>query len=218
MERQMEYCDACFGFVEAAGGQCPRCGTLVPPTREPEEGGWRRGRIERFQAAPPSRLERAFRWTRGLLIGSLLVVVGGAGLMALADQNRAAQASWFVQAQLGEKRLVRQVELQQALAALQVLHGDLKVERERAGITADERSAWERRFQERLQQVQLSFRLDGQVTFNRTNARVEVALRNATLYLASLGKKVAAGDPQQTYAMLEQSLMQSLQDATTNLG
>jgi len=129
------------------------------------------------------------RWIRRLLVVGIMTAALTATVLFLMQRNRASQAESFVRAQIGAKQLARQQELQEALKGLQDLYAELK---DRAGqdpASVPGAREWRILWRQRLQEVVMRYRLDGQVDFTRNHTTAEAALRDAQLYLHSLERE-----------------------------
>lgn len=129
------------------------------------------------------------RWIRRLLVVGIMTAALTATVLLLMQRNRASQAESFVRAQIGAQQLARQQELQEALKGLQDLYAELK---DRAGqdpVSVPGAREWRIAWRQRLQEVVMRYRLDGQVDFTRNHTTAEAALRDAQLYLHSLERE-----------------------------
>lgn len=221
----MKHCQTCFMLVRTANGICPRCGGGQPagPRDAGTQGAAGAGRVlkplvEVREARPPARprspaegrIESALRWTRRVLMGMVGTVCLIVGLRALADMNRAAEASWTAQAQLGAQRYERREALRRALAAMQELYKELR-ETAAAPPTGDALAAWRQRWRGELASTRNRYRLTGQPSPSGELHPAEEPLRDATLYLTSLEREW--GEQGALSASLSASLEQSFERA-----
>lgn len=167
------------------------------------------------QTAVEAFLQGGVTWLRRLIYVGVVTALLTAMTTTLIRRNRASQAESFVKAQIGAKQLERQQELREAHKALQELYAELK---EQGGVDpagSESARAWRILWRQRLQEVVMRYRLDGQVDFTRTHATAEAVLRDAQLYLHSLEREwvssVDASSP------LSQKLDECLKEARDDL-
>lgn len=216
----MEYCYRCLKMVRVDAGCCPQCGRTIVIAVSPtvlKIGSAAAVGEEDQQKAEMAPVEvwlvQGLRWVRGLVLVGVAVTIMAAIVGTLVEQSRAAQASWFVQAQLGQRHHERREQLKQALAALETLYEALIRTTEGDGPMMD---GQRRRWKEELRRVRQRYLLDGQATFGRDNPRAEGALRNATLYLSSLEGSGAVGQRGHA-AELERAIRRSFLEARADL-
>lgn len=134
-------------------------------------------------------LMNSVRWLRRLLTVGITTAVLTGMVLFLMQRNRASQAESFVRAQIGAQQLARQVELQEALKSLQDLYAELKDRAVQDPASVPGAREWRILWRQRLQEVVMRYRLDGQVDFTRNHTTAEAALRDAQLYLHSLERE-----------------------------
>lgn len=133
-------------------------------------------------------LHLGVEWIRRLILISVVTAILTLSILSLAKRNRAAQAEAFVRAQIGLKQQERTAQLVAALSELSDIYSELKL-KGRENPSTESHKVWRADWRQRLQQVVLEYRLDGQVDFTRTHTTAEAALRDVQLYLFSLDRE-----------------------------
>ncbi len=209
----MIHCPACFKLIGDGASRCSRCGWVVPPAAaKGEEEPHRSGHgVAASGVEGQARVHVALKWVQGILITLLLVVAATALTHKLVTENRAAQASWRVQSQLGGWLVARENVLNEALSELERLYAELldpaSWHQDPARVEAF-RADWRRR----LNRVKATYQLTGQARFGDMNVRAEEALHNLVLYLSSLERGLD-GRQQDAQLELEKSIRRAFREA-----